>query len=353
MSENSIRKSKVVQGLGKIDANLKMLVLALLAIILFGGIIKPSSFLNVDNFQSIGQQLSEYGLMALGVGVCMISGGIDLSTVYIANLSGISIALYMRQFNVAEGSAAEMGIMLSAVLIAILIGALCGIFNGILVSWLRIPAMLATLGTQQLFMGIAIVVSKGSTVSGVPRGFTTIGTQMMFGAIPYSFLIFLLAAIILAFVMKRTKLGTRIYLVGTNEKSSKFSGINVRATLIKTYAISGILSAIAGIISLSRLNSAKADFGSSYVMLSILIVVLGGVNPNGGFGNISGIAIGVIVLQTLSSMLNMFPNVSNYYRDLIWGVTLILILIINYIMGRRNYKKAISLSKKKQKNSSE
>lgn len=342
-----IKNNRFFRAIGKWDSSVKRLIVVMLVVFLFASVIRPGSFLKLGNFQSIGQQLSEYGLMALGVGLCMISGGIDLSVVYIANLCGVSAGLFMQHFAM-NATGWMFGVYIAlAVLLAAVIGLICGLINGLLVAKLKIPAMLATLGTYQLYMGVAIVLSKGSTVSGIPKQFTVVGTQMLFGLIPYSFLIFLVAVVIIGFLMKRTKLGTRIYLVGTNEKSSKFSGIHVSGTLIKTYMLSGLMAAIAGMISLSRLNSAKADFGSSYTMLCILIVVLGGVNPNGGFGNITGIAIGVVVLQTLSSLLNMFPSISNYYRDFIWGAALILILILNFVVNRRAYQKLLKAGGKK------
>ena len=108
--------------------------------------------------------------------------------------------------------------------------------------------------------------------------------------------------------------------------------------------LSGLVSAVAGLLSLARINSAKADFGSSYTMQCILIAVLGGVNPNGGFGTIPGIAIAVVILQMMSSYLNMFPSISNYYRDLIWGMALIGVLIINFVLDRRRTQKLSKIS---------
>lgn len=326
-------------SLQKIDPNIGLLLVVLVAVFAFGSIIRPEKFLKAGNFQSMGKQLSEYGLMALGVGLCMIAGGIDLSSVYVANLCGIVAGMFLQTYAVGATGGSLMLVMVAAVVIALVIGALCGIFNGLLVAYLNIPAMLATLGTYQLYMGIAIVVSKGSTVSGVPKAFTALGNGMFLNAIPYPLLIFVLVALALTFIMRSTKLGTRIYLVGTNNKSSLFAGIDTKSVLVKTYMISGIVAAIAGIISLSRLNSAKADFGSSYTMQTILIAVLGGVNPNGGFGRIPGVAVGVVILQMLSSLLNMFPDISNYYREFVWGAALIFIMIINTMLAQRNTRK--------------
>jgi len=312
------------------DENVNRLFILLVVLLIITGATKSSSFINTGNLQSIGKQLTEYGLMSLGMGVCMISGGIDLSTVYIANLCGISAGMIMQNY-VGTG-----GIVL-ACLVAILVGILCGTFNGILISKLHIPPMLATLGSYELFMGISIVLSGGSTVS-ISNNFSLL-TGIYIYKIPLPFIIFIICTIILNLVMNHTCFGNRAYLVGTNEKSAKFAGINIKLTTIQCYLISGLLSSIAGLISLSRLNSAKADFGTSFTMQTILVAVLGGINPNGGYGRIPGIAFAVIILQVLSSYLNQFPNISNYYRDLIWGVALLAVLVFNTEISKHNNKK--------------
>ena len=312
----------------KIDGNILRLLAIFVIIIAVSGITKGTSFLNVGNLQSMAKTLTEYGLMAVGCGITMISGGIDLSTVYIANLCGILAGLTMNE--------SSSSIVL-AIIVALVVGALCGIFNGFLVSVLKIPAMLATLGTYQLYMGIAVVASKGSTVSGV-TSFSSFAYMTVAG-IPMPFIVFVLMIVVISFIMGKTKFGKRVHLVGTNEKASKFAGINTVSVLIRAYMLSGIVSAVAGLLSLSRINSAKADFGSSYTMQTILISVLGGINPDGGFGSIPGVAIAVLILQMLSSYLNMFPNISNYYRDLIWGVALIAVLIMNFTIEKRRMAK--------------
>ena len=312
----------------KIDGNILRLLAIFVIILAVSGITKGTRFLNVGNLQSMAKTLTEYGLMAVGCGITMISGGIDLSTVYIANLCGILAGLTMNE--------SSSSIVL-AIIVALVVGALCGIFNGFLVSVLKIPAMLATLGTYQLYMGIAVVASKGSTVSGV-TSFSSFAYMTVAG-IPMPFIVFVLMIVVISFIMGKTKFGKRVHLVGTNEKASKFAGINNVSVLIRAYMLSGIVSAVAGLLSLSRINSAKADFGSSYTMQTILISVLGGINPDGGFGSIPGVAIAVLILQMLSSYLNMFPSISNYYRDLIWGVALIAVLIMNFTIEKRRMAK--------------
>ena len=270
----------------KIDGNILRLLAIFVIILAVSGITKGTSFLNVGNLQSMAKTLTEYGLMAVGCGITMISGGIDLSTVYIANLCGILAGLTMNE--------SSSSIVL-AIIVALVVGALCGIFNGFLVSVLKIPAMLATLGTYQLYMGIAVVASKGSTVSGV-TSFSSFAYMTVAG-IPMPFIVFVLMIVVISFIMGKTKFGKRVHLVGTNEKASKFAGINTVSVLIRAYMLSGIVSAVAGLLSLSRINSAKADFGSSYTMQTILISVLGGINPDGGFGSIPGVAIAVLIMN--------------------------------------------------------
>lgn len=315
--------------LKKIDGNILRLLAIFAVITAVAGVTKGTRFLNAGNLQSMAKTLTEYGLMSVGVGIAMISGGIDLSTVYIANLCGILAGMTMKSMG---------GGILPGILAAVLVGVLCGAFNGFLVSVLNIPAMLATLGTYQLYMGIAIVCSKGSTVSGVPKEYSRFASMSVTG-IPLPFIVFVLLVIVISFVMSKTKFGKRVHLVGTNAKAAKFAGINNVSVIIRAYILSGIVSASAGLLSLSRISSAKADFGSSYTMQTILIAVLGGINPNGGFGSIPGIAMAVLILQMLSSYLNMFPNISNYYRDLIWGVALIAVLIMNFVIEERRMAK--------------
>lgn len=311
------------------DENVRRLMVILIVLLIITGVTKSTAFVNLSNFQSIGKQLTEYGLMSLGMGICMLSGGIDLSTVYVANLSGICAGLIFQTNmpgNVALGC-----------LVALCTGALCGTFNGILISRFHIPPMLATLGSYELFMGISVVLSGGSTVS--VNGEIELLSSLTILNIPLPFIIFILCTAVLAFMMGQTKFGMRTYLVGTSDKAARFAGIHVNATIIKCYMMSGLLAGIAGLISLSRLNSAKADFGTSYTMQTILVAVLGGINPNGGAGKMSGIAFAVIILQLLSSYLNQFPAISNYYRDLIWGAALLLVLVFNVEISRRSGRK--------------
>ncbi|QCJ44495.1 ABC transporter permease [Bacillus sp. S3] len=337
-------KKRVPFKLNGLDGNILRLVTIMLAIFVLASVTKPASFLSLANFLSMEKQLVEYGLMAIGVSIAMIAGGIDLSVVYIANLSAIISGMFMQKFALMATGPEQVLFITLAILLGILTGILCGAFNGFLIARLRIPAMLATLGTMQLYMGIAIVITKGGIVSGLPRPFTLLGSTIIFGIFPLSFVIYILAVIVVAYVIAKTKFGTRVYLLGTNSKAAKFAGIKNHNIIVKAYMLSGVLGATAGLLSLARINSAKADFGSSFVMLTILIAVLGGVNPDGGKGKIYGIFLATVIVQLISSYLNMFPQISNFYRDMIFGIALIAILIVNFVLDKKKEAKLIRMS---------
>jgi simple sugar transport system permease protein len=206
---------------------------------------------------------------------------------------------------------------------------------------LRIPAILATLGTQQLFTGFAIVMTEGRPLSRLPILYSQIGNTELFGLLPVPFILYVLVAVAIGVVLGRTSFGLKLYLVGTNPKAAIYAGLENTRILIGTYMLSGLLSSIAGLIMMARANSAKADYGAAYTLQCVLIAVLGGVDPNGGFGTIRGVTLAVFILQFLSSGLNMFEHISNFYRDVIWGGVLILALIFNWIIARRNEKRSM------------
>ena len=328
------------------NSNNFRLFIMLVAVFALMSLMRPEIFLRSWNLVSMLKQFPEYGLMAIGISIAMITGGIDLAVVGTANLSAIITARFLIAM-VPKGS--PSGFVLTMILlsigIAVLVGAVAGIFNGILISRFKIPPILATLGTQQLFTGLAIVITKGRPISGLPIMFSRVGNKTLLGFLPVPFIIYAVAAVLVGIMLSRTRFGKQIYLIGTNSTASRYAGLNNTMILIKTYMISGILSAVAGLIMMARVNSAKADYGASYTLQCVLIAVLGGVHPEGGFGKITGVTMAILILQILSSGLNMFENVSNFYRDVIWGGVLILVLILNYVISRRNTRKALRASR--------
>ncbi|SLM17657.1 Branched-chain amino acid ABC transporter, permease protein [uncultured spirochete] len=327
------------------DPNLLRLFVMLVFVFVLMTVLRPNQFATMAGFNSMMRQFPEYGIMAIGISLTMITGGIDLGVVGTANLSAIIAAKFLIG-TVPRGAASAQVVpyLIIAVLLSLSVGLACGAFAGVLISRFNIPAILATLGTQQLFTGIAIGITSGRPQSGLPLLYSRIGNMEFFRFIPISFVIFFVVAVSVGIMLSRTRFGTYMYMMGTNPRASRYAGLNNTSITLRTYMISGFLSSVAGLIMMARANSAKADYGAPYTLQCVLIAVLGGINPNGGFGTISGVTMAILILQFLSSGLNMFNNISNFYRDVIWGGVLILVLVFNKLLSWREERRAVRKS---------
>lgn len=313
----------------KMDVYLARLLVLMAVWLVFMAITRFGKFYTFINFQTMAAQFPEFGLMSLGIMLCMITGGIDLSVVGIANFASISASLILKGIAAEDGALPAFGIPL-AMLAGLLIGALAGMINGLLVSKVKIPPILATLGSLELFTGIAIVLTQGKAISGIPMVYTETVAGKLFGVIPAQLIFFAAMAAVIQILLTRTTYGTKIYMLGTNLTAAEFSGLHTGLLLVKTYMLSGICAAMGGLIMLANYNSARADYGTVYTLQCVLIVILGGVNPAGGKGRLSGVVLAICVLQMLSSGLNRFPQISSFYIPLIWGSVLILVMVLNY-----------------------
>lgn len=312
-------------GFFRREPELARLAVITLAIFAAMSLASPSLFLSLSNLSSMAFQFPEFGILSLAVMIGMLTGGIDLSVIGVANLSAVVAALVMTHMAGAEG--AGIGVILFAVVVSLVIGMVCGIANGLSISVIRIPPILATLGSGLVFTGFAIIATDGKALVGLPVSFSAVGNGSLFG-LPIPLLIFAVVALFLAYVLDRTGLGLKIYMIGTNPLASAFAGLNNRRILIEAYMLSGLFASVAGLVMMSRANSAKADYGSSYMLLSILIGVLGGVNPDGGSGKVVGVTVAVLALQFLASGFNILQY-SNFAKDMVWGLMLIVVLLLN------------------------
>jgi simple sugar transport system permease protein len=314
--------------------NLGQLLVIVALVFVTMTLLNPGRFLSAINVESMAFQFPELGILTLGMLLAMITGGIDLSVVGIANLAGIFVALIFTKLMPPEASGAALaGWMALALVAALLAGAAAGALNSFLVATVGIPPILATLGTMQLFTGAAIVITQGYAVVGYPEAFLGLGNGSL-GFVPIPFLIFAASALFVHLLLSRTALGLQLLMTGTNLKAAVFSGLETKRLLFKSYILTGILSSVAGVVMIARTNSAKADYGESYVLQAILVSVLGGVNPSGGFGTVLGATIAVLSLQFLSSGFNML-RFSNFVKEFTWGVFLIAIMTLNYVQNRR------------------
>ena len=323
------------------DRHISRLVIMIVAWMIFMAITRFSKFYTVINFTTMASQFPEFGIMALGGMLCMITGGIDLSSVGVANVTSITMGMFMKS-QMVDGSINAFT-MIAAFAMAICIGLVVGAINGVLIAKIKIPPILTTLGMNQLVTGISMVITGGNAVSDLPMNYAETINQkilkvipgkrgVMQGVLPVQLIFFVVIALIVWFLLARTSFGKKIYMIGTNENVARFSGVKVDRMLIKTYAISGICAAIGGMIMLANYNSARSDYGSVYTLQCILIVVLGGVDPKGGRGKISGVMLAIILLRLLETGLNRFPQISSYYINLIYGAVLLLVMVLNYFV---------------------
>ncbi len=300
------------------------------AIFLLMSVLSPSRFLSIDNLQSMAFQLPELGIISLAMMVVVVTGGINLSITASTALSGIAAAYVLVKLN-EQGAPAAVTIGV-AILAAVVISLLAGAINGAVVALIGVSPILVTLGTMTLFEGISLNFTKGGAISGLPEQYYWFGNSTILG-IPVPMILFIIVAVVTQIVLEKTPWGTSVYMAGCNPKATMYSGINVKKVLFRVYLFSAGLGSIAAIIMTSRYNSAKVDYGSSYMLQSITAAVLGGTDVAGGYGKVVGTVVAVAIIQVVSSGLNIL-GINRYIVDIIMGLILIAVLTLNFFSNR-------------------
>ena len=303
----------------------------LLVLIAVMSLLAPGKFLTVRNFKNMGFQMAEFGILAIGMSVVIMTGGINLSLVNSAMLGAIASATVMRSLNQAQAMG-DVFIILIGILTVLAVSILCGIANGYFVAYVGVVPLLVTLGTKTVFDGISLNITRGSAISGFPTVFQRIGAGSIFD-IPYPMLVYVAVILVAWFLVERTPWGINIYMVGGNEKATRFSGINTKSVLMRVYIFSAVMAGIAGILMTSRYNSARADYGSSYTLQAVAATVLGGTAITGGSGHILGTVNAVFILQVISSGFNII-GINRNITDIVTGLILIAVLSFNYLSSR-------------------
>ena len=312
---------------------LGLMVLVIIMMLIF----QPGNYFTLMNLRSMIYQFPEYGILSLGMMACMIAGGIDLSLVGIMNFTGVLAALIVKNMVTEEGGMAAPAIIL-AVIVALAVGGLCGAFNGFIIGFFNIPAMLVTLCGLQLYKGLAYGITGGPAINGMCDPFKEIANGSIAG-IPYALFIFIVVVLIVSFVMKSTVFGNEIYFLGSNAQAAKYSGINTLKVTVMTHMFSGILGGCSGILITSHLNSAKSSNGETYTLLSLLIVVLGGVHPDGGKGRAMGVVLATILLQMIANALGLM-HIDDNTKTFINGCMLVAALLLDVYLDKRAAKRA-------------
>lgn len=284
-------------------------------------------FIDPYNLNSMLFQLPELGILSLGMMAVILTAGIDLSITFVAALSGVAMAYCM-----VEGMP-----IYAALAVGLVVALLCGLINGFFVSIVGVSPILVTLGTMTLFKGVILLVTKGNSVSGFPDSYSVIGNNDILG-IPLPIIIFAVVALAAWYMLNKTVWGRSVYMAGNNPVATLFSGINTKRVIMYVYLFSALMAFIAAVIMTSRYNSAKVDLGSSYQLQSIAVAVLGGTSISGGYGKVIGVIFGAGIFQILSSGLNLL-GVPGMVINILIGVVLIAVLIVNYFSAKRGQKK--------------
>lgn len=326
------------------DIQLTILICLTIVILIFLALAIGDKVYTGANFQSMAFQVSEFAMLSLGMGLVMLLGGIDLGIVANANMSGI-IAAFILSSEGIRASLGDGGAIALGVIAALVVGTAGGLINGLLISKFSVNPIIATLGTMTLYNGIGMASTEGNGVSGFPEAFThlgvaTIGEQ----GVPWLFVIFVLIAIVVIFIMGQTGFGRKIYMIGENHTAARFSAINNERCVSTIYAMAGFMAGVAGIMIIARVNSAKMGYGDTYLLQAILVAVLAGVSPSGGKGKIVGILLSLLCIQILQSAFTAW-QFTPYAKKLIWGLLLLLLLFINKLVDYldvRRQKKLLS-----------
>ncbi|WP_053217989.1 ABC transporter permease [Virgibacillus senegalensis] len=290
-------------------------ILAFIVIFVLASFLNPR-FLDLNNQLNIFMQVSIIGIVALGMTIVMLSGGIDLSVGSVLALVGVVSILALN----------GTGSILLAILTAFLIGTFAGLLNGLMVAKGRIASFIATLGMMAGARSIALYIADGGSISGEVSNFTVIANSELW-IIDYPIIIFLVMTALVYLLMQKTRFGRYVYAIGSNEKAALLSTIRVDRVKIGVYSLAGLLVSIAAIIETSRLNSiSSSSSGQAYELDAIAAVIIGGTRMTGGRGKVIGTFFGVLILGILNNMMNLM-NVSPHLQGFVKGLIIIIAVV--------------------------
>lgn len=324
------------------NLNRSILIGVTVCVLLVSGVAFGNSMYSARNIQSMAFQIPEFGMFALAMMLSNLIGGIDLSIIANANTVAILTAYVLNgTWALGLGGSARI---LFAIFLAILCSVAFGGFNGFLISQTAAPPLIATLGTMTLFKGIGMAITGGSSVGKIDKGFALLG-KLLIANVPFVFWVFIITAAVLGAVLWQTGFGRKLYLYGENATTSRFSGIHNEKMCMWTFILTGLLAGMAGLIILSRVNSAKVGYGDSYLLQTLIVCVIGGIDPNGGKGKVGDVLIAIVMMQIMSSAFTIMA-LSPYTQKLIWGVMLTLVLGLNHLLKNYSMKKLLKASTK-------
>lgn len=301
-------------------------LVAFLGIVFIAFSLTSRQFLSVANFDSIAFQLPELGLLTLAMLMPIISGGFNLAIIYTANICGLTLAWVLMQYG---GVDAGLPAFILGSVAAIAVGALAGCIMGLVIAYIGAHPILVSLAMMIFLRGLGEFLTRGGDISGFPDFLKVIGHGHLAG-VPVPLILFFLAVIVWHVLLTRTRHGFSVYMIGSNIKAANYSGIHTKRTLTLIYTLSGVMCAIAGILMLTRFNSVRVGHGEALLLVTVLACFLGGVDPFGGFGRVVPVVLALIILQVLSSGLNLL-GANQHLSTAVWGLFLIAVMILRWM----------------------
>ena len=294
------------------------IAVVVIAMIMFLSL-RTDTFFTASNLAVVARQISLSAIIAMGMTLVILTGGIDLSVGSVVAITSVIVGLVMVRMN--------MPIWL-AIIAGIMVGVVVGLLNGIMIVKTKVPPFIITLGMMGLARGAALVITKGSSISGFPPSYLDIGQGFIFNLIPIPVVIAVVLAIIVHIILSRTAFGRRIYLLGSNEEAALLSGININSMKVAIFTICSALAAVEAVIETSRMATGQPASGSGYELAAIGAVIIGGASLLGGEGTILGTMLGAILLGLITNGL-ILMGISSYWQQVFSGVIIILAVALD------------------------
>jgi ribose/xylose/arabinose/galactoside ABC-type transport system permease subunit len=287
------------------------------------------NFASSGNFITILRQVSNIGILAVGMTFVLIAGGIDLSIGSLIPLSAVTAALLMTTTDAGFGLNP-----VAACLAGVLVGAVIGLINGVFITYTRMPPLIMTLGMSYVCRGMGFIITKGYPVYGLPPSIKILGQGYIWKVVPVCVLIMVAVIVIGAVIMNRTQLGRQFYAIGGNEEAARLSGINVKKVRLVSYVICGMLAAVSGIVMMSRINSGQPLSGNGMEMDALIACVVGGISVLGGEGKATGMIGGMLVMGVLANGLAV-AGTNEYLQQVVKGAVLIIVVAVDSLSRLR------------------
>ncbi|MEO1993508.1 MAG: ABC transporter permease [Pirellulales bacterium] len=289
------------------------------------------TFLKADNLLNITNQITVIAIMAIGMTMVIISGGIDLSVGSFAALAAVIAAWLIRDWcGGVEASASGMAL---ASLAAITVCGCLGGISGVLVTWFQIPAFIVTLAMMLVGSGMAYLIAQGQSIYQIPDSFVWLGRETGFFGVPHAVTLMIILYIVSHILMARTTLGRYLYAVGGNSEAARLSGVPVRRVLIFAYIVCGALAGLGGVIMASQLKSGSPTYGAMYELYVIAAVVVGGTALSGGEGKIFGTLIGAFIIAVIQNGMNLL-NIESYTQKVALGLVILAAVLVDRLRHR-------------------